>query len=82
MLQYFRDRLTAVGLRARYERILSERLLELTEAQSHQPVSEDPGEWQLVAGGQQRMTEQVRGTIRDRATSIHRSRPRADGTND
>ncbi|MCA8999298.1 MAG: phage portal protein [Planctomycetaceae bacterium] len=77
MLQYFRDRLTAVGLRARYERILSERLLELTEAQSHQPVSEDPGEWQLVAGGQQRMTEQVRGTIRDRARKLVRENPHA-----
>lgn len=51
MLSYLTDKWVALRLRARYERTVREQLLQLAERERNQPVSEEPGGWQLVGDG-------------------------------
>lgn len=76
MFQFLRDRFTAAGLRARYERLVQERLLELVEARGeNQPVSEDPGNWQLLGGSRPGPGTAARTHLRDRARKVVRDNP-------
>jgi len=53
LIGYLRDRWRVAGLKARYERLVQERLLTLVESSGPQVVAEDPGRWRLLgqAGG-------------------------------
>ena len=51
MLSYLTDKWVALRLRARYKRTVREQLLQLAERERNQPVSEEPGGWQLVGDG-------------------------------
>ena len=77
MFQYLRDRFTTAQLRARYQRLVHERLVQLTEADGPQPVSEDPGNWQLVGDSKSPHSEQDRRTTRDKARQLVRTSPYA-----
>ncbi len=75
MLSLLRDQLTTLSLRARYQRLIQERLLTLAE--SSRPVAEDPGDWQLVGSGKSPAMEATRTTVRDRARRAVRENPHA-----
>ncbi len=75
MLSLLRDHLATFSLRARYQRLIQERLLTLAE--SSQPISEEPGNWQLVGGDKTGHTESIRTSIRDRARKAVRENPHA-----
>ncbi|MBT5018161.1 MAG: phage portal protein [Planctomicrobium sp.] len=77
MLQYFRNKLSTAQLKARYEKMVHERLVELTEVKAPQPVSEDPGEWTLVGGGKNFDSEPERSATRDDVRKLIRSNPHA-----
>lgn len=48
MLSYLRDQLATVQLRARYQRLVHQRLVQLTESSSQIPSDEDEHAWQLL----------------------------------
>ena len=48
MLSYLRDKFASARLQAKYQRIVQERLLELTETHGPEPISEDPGKWTML----------------------------------
>jgi capsid protein len=77
MLQYLKDKVTTARLRARYQRIVHERLVELTESAGPRPVSEEPGDWHLVGGGKGGATETERIEIRDKVRQLVRENPHA-----
>ncbi len=77
MLQYFRDKLSTAQLKARYEKNVHERLIELSEMNSSQPVSEDPGEWTLVGASKTHGTETERSSLRDEVRKLVRENPHA-----
>lgn len=75
MLSLIRDRFTTMGLRARYQRLIQERLLELAE--SPQPVSSDADGWQIVGGAKSDATITDRSNLRERARRAVRENPYA-----
>ncbi|SFH80180.1 phage portal protein [Planctomicrobium piriforme] len=75
MLSILRDHFATFGLRARYQRLLQERLLELAE--SPRAVAEEGGDWQLLGGGKSPVSEVRRASIRDRARRAVRENPHA-----
>lgn len=77
MLQYFRNKLSTAQLKASYEKMVHERLVELTEVRAPQPVSEDPGEWTLVGGGKNFDSEPERAATRDEVRKLIRKNPHA-----
>jgi len=77
MLSFLRDQLAIIGLRARYQRVVHERMLELTESHAPQPVSSDPGNWQLLGGAKQTSREPQRSTILERSRTAARENPYA-----
>lgn len=77
MLQYFRDRLSTAGLKARYEKMVHEKLVELTESQSPHPVADDSGEWTLLNGGKSVSSEPVRAEVREQVRKLVRENPHA-----
>ncbi len=77
MLQYFRDKLSTAQLKARYEKNVHERLIELSEAGSSQPVSEDPGEWTFVGASKNHGTEIERSSQRDEIRKLVKENPHA-----
>jgi len=77
MLSFLRDQLAIIGLRARYQRVVHERMLELTETHSPQAVSSDPGNWQLLGGAKQTSREPLRSTILERSRTVARENPYA-----
>lgn len=77
MLQFFRDRLTTAQLRARYQRIVHERLIQLTEAAGPQPVSDEPGNWQLVGNAKAGSSPHARMATRDKVRQLVRESPHA-----
>lgn len=79
MLQYFRDRISTAQLKARYERMVHERLVDFTESSAVQgrPVSEDPGEWTLVGGTKTASSEAERISLRDRVRKLVQQNPHA-----
>jgi capsid protein len=76
MFDFLRDQFAIARLRTRYQRMIQERLLELAERASPQPVSEEAGDWHLL-GGTRSLPEQSRMEIRDRARRAVRENPYA-----
>ncbi len=77
MWRYFRDKLSTAQLRAKYEKIVHERLVELTETTHAQPVANDPGEWALVGGSKFLGTEPERTSTRDKVRKLVLENPHA-----
>lgn len=77
MLQFFRDKLSTVQLRARYEKVVHEKLLALTESKLSQPVAEEPGGWSLIGGVKSIGSESHRTSLRDEARKLVRENPYA-----
>jgi capsid protein len=76
MLAYLHDRLHTARLRARYQRLMHERLLTLAEAVGPQPVADDPGDWALLGGGRG-LPESARVDARSQARELTRTNPYA-----
>lgn len=77
MLQLLRDKLSTARLRARYENIVHQRLIQLTETERPQPVSPDPDDWALLGQTKSNRTESQQQSTRDRARSLVRENPYA-----
>ncbi len=78
MLSYLRDKLLTARLQARYQRLVHERLVHLTEASGPQPVEEDPDRWQLLGSGLDNgLTDADRVDIRTRARQLVERNPHA-----
>jgi capsid protein len=75
MLQMLLDTYRVIRLKARYQRLIHERLLSLTEQSVPAPVAEDPGNWQLLGGTS--LTEPQRADLRRRARRLVQSNPHA-----
>ncbi|WP_437194052.1 phage portal protein [Planctomicrobium sp. SH527] len=75
MLSLIRDRFATMGLQARYQRMIQERLLELAE--SPQPVSNEGDGWQMVGGAKSDSTGGDRSNLRERARRAVRENPYA-----
>ncbi len=76
MLSYLRNRFAVATLKARYQRLVHERLLELTETCSH-AVNEDPGHWQQVAGEGRGLSASEVADLRTRAREFVQTNPHA-----
>lgn len=77
MLDYLRDRMRTARLRARYQRLVQERVLELAEGAGPRAVAEDPGEWLLVGDSRGVLTETERADARTRARKAVVENPHA-----
>ncbi|HUG93404.1 MAG TPA: phage portal protein [Planctomycetaceae bacterium] len=78
MLTYLRDKWHAARLKARYERIVQERVLELVESTSGpQAVAEDPGRWTLLGGAKSPLDETGRTDLRAKARRLVVESPHA-----
>jgi|GEM_PF-1705752 len=77
MLGYLQDRFATVRLRARYQRLVHERLCRLAEAAGPQPVSEDPGRWLLAGDAGTSLSEPERTDARTRARRFVAGNPHA-----
>ncbi|MFV0445377.1 MAG: phage portal protein [Planctomycetaceae bacterium] len=79
MLSILRDKLSTFGLKARYERLIHERLLQFTESSQPQSVEEDPGQWQLAGApqGLPGLNEPARRDMRSRARQLSTHNPHA-----
>ena len=76
MLQYFKEKFRTARLKARYERLMQEKLLQLAEG-GPSPVAEDPGEWLLLGSGGPRIDEEDRIDARTRARKLAVCNPHA-----
>jgi len=77
MFEYLRDKVATARLRARYERRVQERLMDLVEERTQRPVSEDAGDWLLVGEKSGRLGESARRELRDQARELVRDNPHA-----
>ncbi|MBW3542541.1 MAG: phage portal protein [Planctomycetes bacterium] len=77
MFSYLREKLHTARLRARYERIVHERVLALAEATSPQPVSEDPGRWTLLGDAKSPLDHAERLDARRKARRLVVENPHA-----
>ncbi|MFG0332704.1 MAG: phage portal protein [Maioricimonas sp. JB049] len=77
MFGYLQDRIATVRLRARYQRLVHERLCRLAEATGPQPVSDDPGRWLLAGDGPTLFSEPERTDARTRARRFVTENPHA-----
>ncbi len=78
MLNYLRNRFATAVLKARYQRLVHERLLELTESSSEsQAVSEDPGRWQQVGVEGRGLSPTEVADLRTRARDFVQHNPHA-----
>lgn len=77
MLRYFRDKLATAHLKARYELLVQERLLELAEGGGQQPVADDPGDWRLVGGSKGVGNGPTREHLRDKVRKLVQENPHA-----
>ena len=64
-------------LKARYQRVVHERLIGLTEASHDSPVAEDPGRWQLLGGDPHGLNEPQRSDSRTEARRLALHNPHA-----
>ena len=76
MFHYLKEKFQTARLKARYERLMQERLLALAEG-GPQPVAEDPGQWLLLGAGGNRLNEQERIDARTRARRMVIQNPHA-----
>ncbi|MEZ5944457.1 MAG: phage portal protein [Planctomycetaceae bacterium] len=77
MLQYFRDMFNTFALRARYERLIHERLLQFTEQETNLPVADEAAKWQLAGGNGNSLSNVQQSDIRQRARKLSRTNPHA-----
>ncbi|MCH7688408.1 MAG: phage portal protein [Planctomycetes bacterium] len=70
MFNYFRNKLETARLKARYERLVQERVLNLIEKSGPQPVAEDPGNWTLLGSGKSSLGESERTDARTKARKL------------
>jgi capsid protein len=77
MWQFLRDKWHTVQLHARYQRLVQERVLDLIEERGPQPVSDDPGGWQLLGGGKTGVPEAQRVDLRSQARQLVQTNPYA-----
>jgi capsid protein len=77
MLTYLRDTLHAARLKARYRRIVQERLLNLVEGSGPYAVADDPGNWIPLGDGKPAVSEVDRVDLRDKARELVATNPHA-----
>lgn len=71
------DRLETARLRAKYQRLVHERLVDLTESAGGLPVSEDPGRWTMLGGDAAGLDEPRRRDARTDARRLVAHNPHA-----
>jgi capsid protein len=72
-----RDKWRSAQLRARYQRLVQERVLELIEARGPEPVAPDPGRWSLLGGTDRSPSAPQRAEMRTQARQLVQSNPYA-----
>ncbi|MBX3437582.1 MAG: phage portal protein [Planctomycetaceae bacterium] len=77
MLGYLQDKWQSALLKARYQRLIQERLLQLTESAGPQPVADDPGRWTLLGVGARGFDENARTDARTKARRMVQCNPHA-----
>lgn len=77
MLGYLQDKWRTTQLKARYQRLVHERLLTLTEHTGPQPVSPDPGDWTLLGDGSRGLNDSARTDARTKARLLVQNNPHA-----
>lgn len=77
MLGFLRDKIRTFGMKARYERLVQERVMELVESDSPKAVSEDPGRWSLLGGGKSDEVGFSTGELRTQVRKLVRTHPHA-----
>lgn len=77
MFDYVWDKLRTVRLRARYQRLVQERVLNLIETTGPQPVADDPGRWLLLGEGRPTLSEAERIDARAKARRLAVENPHA-----
>jgi len=77
MLEYLRDHWTKWRLRARYERLIQERVLDLMERRGPQRESEDAEGWTLLGGSKSPFDGGRREDLRSQARRLVRTNPYA-----
>jgi len=77
MWTLIRDSLATAGLKARYQRLIHERLLQFTESAGSQQVDEDPGRWLAVGQPGRELDEHQRTDARAKARQLVVSNPHA-----
>lgn len=71
------DKWRTLALKARYQRVIHERLIGLTEAAQPTPVSEDPGRWLLLGSDSHGLNEPQRSDARTDARRLALHNPHA-----
>ncbi|QDT52051.1 Phage portal protein, lambda family [Caulifigura coniformis] len=77
MWTLIRDSLATAGLKAKYQRLIHERLLHFTEATGPKGVEEDPGRWLAVGRTERGLDEHQRSDARARARRLVQTNPHA-----
>jgi capsid protein len=77
MWSMLRDSLKTIGLKARYQRLVHERLVQLTEGAGPQPVEADGGRWVSSGSLSRELDEPQRADVRARARRLVRNNPHA-----
>jgi len=77
MWDYLRDKWRTARLKARYQRLVQEQVLELISERGNQPVSEDPGQWSLLGGGKATVDALQRDDIRQQSRQLVQTNPYA-----
>ncbi|MGH7201207.1 MAG: phage portal protein [Planctomycetaceae bacterium] len=77
MLTFLRDRFRTLRLKARYQRLVQERVLELIEAASPKVVSDDETGWTLLGDSSRTLSDSERADYRTRARRFVREQPHA-----
>lgn len=77
MLDYLKDKWRAARLKARYQRIVQEQVLELIQRRESHAVSDDPGRWLLLGDQSSALSEQTRKDVRAAARRLAIENPHA-----
>lgn len=77
MWSYLQDKWRSAQLRARYQRLVQEQVLELIEQRGAQPVADDPGNWTPVGQGKQQFDAPARTHRRSVARHLVQTNPYA-----
>lgn len=77
MWTLIRDSIATAGLKARYQRLIHERLLQFTESSGPKPVDEDPGRWLAVGASERGLDENQRTDARAKARHLVQHNPHA-----
>lgn len=77
MLKFLRDKMETARLKARYQRLVQERVLSLIETSGPQAVAEDPGNWTLVGDTKSTPSEIERTDARSKARKLVVDNPHA-----